>query len=368
MPLTWDDLAQQTLARQFPNPPSSTPTVADVLATIARIGPIQSQNARAPFLALAARLPGVSHETVTSAYESFVLVRGSTLRGTVHTSTLHDHPMLDAATRLGQAALVTRTLRLVEATPQQAWDSLEGFAMDEWRSPTDLFDYLTAWISGNDPRAEHRLDNGAGRYFAFGHGGLVRRPLKGTWSGQGAPGYRAAGAVLGPGARRTRDALIADPQGTATAIVQRHLTAYGPSSRQDIAWWSGLGLTAVDGAIARLAERLTNDEGPDGRIYWSLIGEAPGPASIPETALLPEFDALLCGFDTPARARFIDKAHYDILWKQQNGQLLAPVLDQGRLAGYWRIGGTSKKVLTVTAFSGGAAPHEGPPRGADSRP
>ena len=30
MPLTWDDLAQQTLARQFPAPPSSVSTVAEV--------------------------------------------------------------------------------------------------------------------------------------------------------------------------------------------------------------------------------------------------------------------------------------------------------------------------------------------------
>ncbi|WP_344081553.1 DNA glycosylase AlkZ-like family protein [Nostocoides veronense] len=186
--------------------------------------------------------------------------------------------------------------------------------------------------------------------------GTCATPAQGHVVWAGCPGYRAAGAVLGPAARETRDAWIADPQATATAIVERHLTAYGPSSRQDIAWWSGLGLTAVNGAIARLADRLTDATGPDGRIYWSLVGDVPGPASIPETALLPEFDALLCGFDPPARARFVDPAHYDILWKQQNGQLLAPVLDQGRLAGYWRIGGTSKRVLTVTAFSGARRP------------
>ena len=64
---SWDDLAGLARARQFPDVPGrDVGAVADALD---RIGPIQAQTARAPFLGLAARLilalerrsPVVSH-------------------------------------------------------------------------------------------------------------------------------------------------------------------------------------------------------------------------------------------------------------------------------------------------------------------
>ena len=81
-----------SLARQFP---AITGRDADaVVEAVGRIGPVQSQTARSPFVGLGARLPGVTHAAVTEAYESWRIVRGSTLRGTVHTSTAGHHALL----------------------------------------------------------------------------------------------------------------------------------------------------------------------------------------------------------------------------------------------------------------------------------
>ncbi len=134
------------------------------------------------------------------------------------------------------------------------------------------------------------------------------------------------------------------------ALLLQHVRAHGPSSRHDLAWWSGLGLTRVDAALARLG--LDSQEGPDGRRYADLP-DAPAPVELTGVRLLPEFDALLCGYDPAGRERFVDAAHYEVLWKQANGQLLAPVLAGNRLAGYWRLTGSGRRRrLEVVRFPG----------------
>ncbi|GAA1744845.1 DNA glycosylase AlkZ-like family protein [Nostocoides vanveenii] len=364
MTADWAELAGRSLARQFPaagrDGTCRQRTLDEVVEAISAIGPIQSQTARSPFLALAARLPGADHETLTAAYESIMIVRSSTIRGTVHTSIPEHHRVLDATTRIGQRALWARTLRLVDRTLEDAWAGTESYAATKWRTPAELQAHLTGWIASEDPEATPRLAGPAGRYFSFGHGGLLRRPLAGAWSGQGAPGYRTAATLLGDG--EARRALQADPEAMADAALDLHLRAHGPSSRHDVAWWSGLGLRAVDAALARRTDLVTMT-GPDGRDYHEPAGiraEDGWESLVPNgIRLLPEFDALLCGYDPPARARFVDPDNYRVLWMQDNGQLLAPLLIDGRLGGFWRLTGSGRRRgLDVRWFAGRRRPHK----------
>jgi len=342
--LTWRDLAARTSARQFP----SDLQPGDVAGLLARTGPIQSQTARSVFIGSAARLPGVTREHLTAAYEAATIVRGSSLRGTVHTSTAALHPLLEVATRLGQRALWSRTLRPDRRTLEDVWAAIEAFADDDWRSPAELSEHLLAWLAEHDPEAAPKFAGVSGRYFAFGHGGLIRRPLKGDWSGQAAPGYRAAASVLGDRAQRAT--ILATPDDATDALFVHQLAAAGPLSRHDLAWWSGLGLTRVDAALARLD--LPAETGPDGRLYHD-VPNAPEPVEVLGVRLLPEFDALLCAFDPAARERFVDPEHYLVLWKQENGMLLAPVLVDGRLRGQWRmVGNGPRRSVDVTLFPG----------------
>lgn len=342
--LTWLDLAARTLARQFPDELQP----GDVVGLLASTGPIQSQTARSVFLSAAARLPGVTRDQLTAAYESSALVRGSSLRGTVHTSTAALHPLLEVATRLGQRTLWARTLRPSRRTLEDIWGGIETFATDDWRSPAELAEHLLSWLAEHEPGSAPRFAGVSGRYFAFGHGGLVRRPVKGDWSGQAAPGYRTAAVVLGDAAQRA--AILEAPDAAVDALFLHQLAAAGPLSRNDLAWWSGMGLTRVDASLARLA--LPSEQGPDGRLYHDLP-DAPSPRALPGVRLLPEFDALLCAFDPSGRDRFVDPEHYLVLWKQENGMLLAPVLLDGRLRGHWRFSGTGpRRGLEVTPFPG----------------
>ncbi len=348
---SWEDLGALALARQFPEVAGRD--VDAVAQAMHLIGPVQAQTARSPFLGLAARLPGVSLETISAAYDAHRIVRGSNIRGTVHASTPADHPLLEVATRTGQRALWERTLQLRRTTLEEVWAGIEAFAQDEWRTPAELSDHLREWLRRHDPDAGARLDNQAGRYFGFGHGGLLRRPLNGGWHQQGAPGYRAASAVIGD-----RTAVLAEAEASMDALVRRHLTCYGPASRNDIAWWAGVGLRVVDAALDRLRDELTDEGAIDGRRYHDLTG-APAAQELPGVRLLPEFDALFCGFDPPARQRFVSPEHYQRLWSQNNGMVQALLLVDGRISGEWRIPGSgARRPCEVTWFAGTRRPRK----------
>jgi hypothetical protein len=341
-----DELRGLTLARQFPEIDAAG--VDAVVATVDRIGPIQSQTARSPYIGLSARLPRVTRNDMTEAYESWRILRGSNIRGTVHTSTADDQLLLDATTRVGQRPLWRRFLRLAHAELDDVWAAIEGYAADVWRTPAELTEFLTTWLDRHgETEAVTRMDNQAGRYFAFGHGGLVRRPLGGDWSGQGAPGYRTAASLL-PDRQVPADPVL--------EAVRRHLASYGPSSRHDVAWWSGLGLRQVDVLLDQL--EVTWRDGPDGRRYADLPG-SPAAREVPGVRLLPEFDALLCGYDPRARDRFVAAADNEVLWHRSNGLMLAPVLVDGRIGGYWRLEGTGRaKDLEVSLFRGARRPRK----------
>ena len=337
MRLSWAALAGRSLARQFPEHTGTS----DVAAAVHAIGDLQTQTARSAFLGLGARFPGMTHAAISAAYVEGEIVRGSTVRGTVHTASPRHYTVLAAATRVGQRNLWTRTLGLDDARVPELWASVEAYAR-EWRTPEELRLHLVDWLRQHAPESQEAADTGPGRYLAFGHGLLVRRPASGDrWEGQGKPVYGTF-----------------DPVGAATLadVVRLHLTAHGPSSRQDLAWWSGVPMTKLEPWIAEVEH--VEHEGPDGRTYLDLP-DAPAPRDLPGVRLLPEFDALLCGYDSKARDRFVAPEHNRRLWNDANGMLLPPLLVDGRITGYWRATGTARKrPLEVTWFAGTRKPRK----------
>jgi Winged helix DNA-binding domain len=342
----WDELRGLSLARQFPD--GAGRDEAAVAEAVRLTGPIQSQTARSPYVGLGARLPGVTHEAITAAYESCGIVRGSNIRGTVHTATPDQHTLLDATTRVAQRGTWKRYLSLDHTPLEEVWSGVEQFAHDEWRTAEELREHLRSWLESRDEAgAAEWLDGQFGRYLAFGHGGLIRRPLRGAWSGQGAAGYRTASAVL-PDRVAPEDPLL--------ELARLHLASYGPASRYDLAWWSGLGLRRVDDLMSRLD--LEWRDGPDGRAYADLP-DAPAARDLPGVRLLPEFDAVLCGYDPKARDRFVAPADNEVLWHRANGLMLAPVLVDGRIGGHWRLEGSGRqKSLAVSCFPGARRPRK----------
>ncbi|MFC7360241.1 winged helix DNA-binding domain-containing protein [Nocardioides astragali] len=326
MACSWEDLAGAALARQFPDDTGAPDGAVDAAAAVHAIGDMQTQTARSAFIGLGARFPGITHEAVSAAYAAGTVVRGSTIRGTVHTASPANYTVLAEATRVGQHPRWARMMAITDDQIADLWVSIEEFAR-EWRTPDELREHLSEWLEKNgSSQAQAAARTGPGRYFAFAHGALVRRPASGDrWEGQGKPVYGTFD--------RTGPASLTD-------VVRLHLAAHGPSSRQDIAWWAGLSLGSVDEGLAGLDVR--EDEGPDGRTYLDLPS-APAPRDLPGVRLLPEFDALLCGYDPKARERFVTPEHHRRLWNDSNGMLLPPLLVDGRISGFWRATGTARR-------------------------
>lgn len=335
MALDWDELAAKALGRQFPASELSVPEL------VAAVGPIQSQTARSTFLGLGARSTSATYAAIAAAFEKGDLVRGSCIRGTVHTATPTHQRSLDAVTRVGLRTYWKRTAQLQHHAPHQLWAAIDAFATDQWRSPDEIRDFVTTWRTEQGEVAE--LDPHAGRSLPFSIG-LVRRPRGGGWEGQGAPEYRSASQVTGL-------ALPTPEQGVDEAI-RLHLRSHGPSSRDDIAWWSALPARTIDESLSRLAAELIADHGPLQREYYDLL-QAPAPRELPGLRLLPEFDALLCAYQAKARDRFVSAEQHSMLWNSANGLLAPPLLLDGRIAGWWRSAGSNKtRSLRITLFRG----------------
>ncbi len=347
---SWHDLALATLARQFPAWAAGTdragPTgVDDVVRLVGQVGPIQTQVARAAYGAVWSRLPGTPGAVIEQAYESFRLVRGSNLRTTVHTCTREQHAVLDAVTRRATEPIWRRALRLRRVGVADVRQAMTEAARDDWLTQPQLRAHLVDWLAANDsPEAAASADTaGMGRAMAHIHGGLVRRPLGGTWHSQATPGYRSAVEVLGEG----RDDVVADPQAALVALTRIHLAAFGPSSRRDLAWFTGDGLRNLDAALACLADELTVRPGPGGLDYYDLLGAPTEPVAEVGVRLLPEFDALVIAYDSRARDRFADPARTAHYWSVNNGLLSAVVLADGRVRAAWGLTGSGERRTVV---------------------
>ncbi len=207
-----------------------------------------------------------------------------------------------------------------------------------------------AWLRTHEgaDSAERARTSGVGRSFAHVHSGLVRRPLGDAgWDRQAAPGYRLAAELIDD----DRTKVLDDPDGALVALTRQHLAAFGPANRRDIAWWSGAGLRQVDQALVALGDELTERPGPDGQTYYDLGEGTAAGEDDPGVRLLPEFDALLVGYDPKTRDRFLAPEHLAHVWQQRNGLFAAAVLAGGRLVGSWRFDGTGdERRLAVRMF------------------
>ncbi len=207
MALTWDDLAAASVARQFPD---ARGTVAE---RVHAIGDLQTQTARSAFIGLGARFPGVTRAEIVAAYEAGGIVRGSTIRGTVHTASPEAYTVLAEATRVGQHGRWARLLGITEEQMADLWASVEDHAR-EWRTPDELRAHVADWLARHAPASLEAAASGPGRYLGFAHGALVRRPASGdSWEGQCKPVYATF--------ERTGPATLAVTSGPGLAMSAR---------------------------------------------------------------------------------------------------------------------------------------------------
>lgn len=344
-PWTWDELAAATLRRQFPRVRGlGEDAVVDL---VRRVGPIQSQAARAPFLCMAARLPGASYDAITAAHRSMLVVRSSSLRGTVHTSTRAQHAALCAVASRALATLWRRTLKLDQVQLEAFRAEVEALSASRWVGHDEIETHLRGWMTGQGlHETVTATEKGAGAFAYRTHSAMLRRPKSPTagWNSQAEVVYRSA--------RHAIDEPPVEPQEALISLVRGQLAASGPATRRDLAWWSGDGLRNVDAAIDSIRDELVSRPGPNGLDYLDLAEPPKGSGADPGPRLLPEYDALLLAYDPKARERFADDAAVRHSWNPANGVHSPTLLLDGRLRGRWRLTrGGGAATIEVEMFS-----------------
>ena len=325
--LTHDQLRLRTLGKQFPE--ISGHGAEAVIELMRRLGPIQSQVPRAPFLTLSSRLPGVRYETVSELFESHQLVKTSNIRGTVHTSVVEQFGWLDAVARSTRAPQVRNVLKLQQVSPEELAAEIEAFASGTWTPRSEIVAHARGWLS---EREDHWAAGGPDLLsdsLIWGHSGLLRRPRDARWEKRTDIYHRRARSLL-------PNLPEADFSTALTELVRIHLGSYGPARREDLAFFSGAGLGAVDQAVRRLGDQITHLLGPDDEDYLDTADLAHTSTPDPGLRLLPEFDGLLVGYQGRNRTRFLTEQQLPQVWAKVNGLFSPVVLYDGRLVASWK--------------------------------
>lgn len=343
MKLTAERLRAMTLARQFPVIRGRGDR--QLLELFRRLGPIQSQVPRAPFLTAASRLPGVGYHTINDAFAHHRLVKTTNLRGTVHTTVVDQFAAVDAARRPQNAKELSRSLQLDADGVTDLINELERFCADEWQRRDALVDHVRQHL-----RAHHRLasfpelDRTYERNLVWGHSGLIRRPKDDHWESRTDSYHRTA-------RRAAPEIDTVDHETAILELTRVHLGSYGPASRRDVAWWLGVPLGTADRAITELEPELVRHIGPDGTELLDLATIPAQHSADPGLRLLPEYDGLLLGYHGRNRDRFLDHDRLQGIWAPSNGLFSPAVLFHGRIVGSWRTRGPkARTVVELTPF------------------
>jgi hypothetical protein len=312
------ELGRATLARQLLLERASL----DVTEAVGRLGALQAQEARPPFVALWSRLEGFEAGTLIAALADKTLVRGTLMRGTVHLARTEDflrwQPLLAPLGVEGLRKVVGA--RLEGADVDAAVEDVRKlFADAEELSADDVRDWLEEHRPGEDTRAVART--------ALYSLPLVRVPDGGRWG-------------FTPKSRFThsRHWLGQDPvkRPDAADLIRAYLAAFGPATVRDAQQFLGGG--DWQGAFDALElERF-------GKHYDLPDAPRPGQDVEAPVRFLPDFDSLMLAHAD--RSRVIADEHRREL-TTKNLRVRAVVLVDGMVAGFWKL--DKKKVVVEPA-------------------
>jgi Winged helix DNA-binding domain len=308
--LTLRQLNRATLARQMLLARSPAPLLD---ATRQLVG-IQAQVPKPPFVGLWSRVAGLRRGDVVNALLEKRLVRGTSLRGTLHVMTAADFTRFRAPL---QAAL-DRGLKMVgDRTGTIEMEPLLAVARSFFRKP-QTFDSFRDHLATAFPAADVR----ALAYATRMQVPLLQVPTETPWAFPAQADFITAEAWLGKPAKEV---------GTLEDLVLRYLAAYGPATASDAQAWSGIpGLKPV---FEALRPRLVTFRGERGGELFDLP-DAPRPDGdeAAPVRLLPDWDNAIVG---RADGRLLKTEHRSSVF-QPGLRVLPTVLVDGVVAGTWK--------------------------------
>jgi hypothetical protein len=330
---TWDEVRARRLARSC----LTDRAPAERLVDVARdLGGVHAQVQASAELQLAMRVDGIGQNDVKEAlWERRLLVKGWTLRGTLHLHPAAELPLWHAARRAVVAAPADDPGELapwrdpdgvlhpevgrdeVKAIRAAVWEALDGRCLLREELAKEV-------VRRVGPRHEERLRSG----FAFFLAELCQGPP------QGAKVTFARPDQWIDGWREVEE------KPALAEVARRYLHTYGPARPTDFReWFSSRAFSAgeAQSLFDSLAGELEEIEVEGHRAYVTA-GDTAFPTIKPSLLLLPEYDVYVMGFRE--RAHLIPEVVREQIAAHGRGRYEGPagvrlVIVDGVAAGLW---------------------------------
>jgi len=327
----------------------------DVVAAIERLGALQAQWPRAPYVGLWSRLARFERDDLESALRDRTVVKATLMRGTLHLASAADYPFYAVSATEARRALWTSTqrqlLRIMAGSIPEAKTYSDGGGagiadaarMHEAllrhaaspRSREDLLAFIARRGKIPPEVATHFVWN-----FIAAHGMLVHEPESGFFATNRAGRVVAARVAL-PGV------TIPDLPAAAEHTVRSYLAAFGPSTVDDISSWTSMRTPPIRDAIARMGALVVTFTDDRGRTLYDLRSAPRPPEDEPAPPrFLPKWDSTLLAYTPVERVRILpEKYRSTVIIK--NGDIAQTFLVDGMVAGTWAVERKGSSAVTT---------------------
>jgi hypothetical protein len=320
-----------------------------MLDVAARIGGLHAQVMSSAELTLWARVESLEREAVADAlWEERSLVKLWAMRGTLHLLASAELDTWLGALGTYDHYLKPGWLRNFEITREQLDQLVDaiGAALDGQTLTREELGAAVARVTGS-PELEEKVQGSWGPYlkpasfrgrlcFGPSDGQRVRFTRPSSWLGRELDG--------------------GDPEDARREVARRHLGAFGPSAREDLARWWGV-QPAQGGRMLRALGDEVVEVDVEGTAGWMLREHAQEAAAEEPPSelvrLLPGFDMWVIGAARDAAA-LLDPAEKKRVYRNQ-GWISPVLLVNGRMVGVWKHERKGKR-LTVTMEPFGKLP------------
>jgi len=333
-PLSTRQLNRALLARQFLLEPTTLPA----LDVVDRLGGMQAQEPRPPFIGLWSRIRDFRREELLSLVRDRKVVRATAMRGTLHLLTTEQYtelrgpigPMLgDVLSILGQRAKNLNLAALVETA--------QGFVGQKPMTFTEI----RAALADAFPDVE---DERAMGFVVRMLLPLVIVPEEAPWGFRADPRFIEASTWLGQ---------AVGTGGDLRQLVRRYLRAFGPATVVDAQAWSGVkGLRPV---FEEMRSELIVLRDERKRELFDLPDAPRPPEDTPAPIrFIADYDNLILSHND--RTRIIADEHRPKV-VSRNLRVAATFLVDGFVAGTWKTS-TKKDVAALDIQPFVALSHE----------
>ncbi len=287
-----------------------------MVATIERIGGLQTQYAPSGYIGLWSRMRSFRRDSLTAALRERRVIQGTLLRSTIHMVSARDWLYLAAirqprqdwwrrVTRhqLGELDIeaAVRSIREQLANGPRQADELKAILAERGFPPPTLGG-VAQWLE------------------------MVRVPPSGTWEQRRADLYGLADAWIRPAAHAESAGL--------EHVIRRYLGGFGPASVREIADWAGIPHAKLVPPLERMSLRCFRDEKGKDLIHLPRAPLPDGDTRAP-VRFLPTWDATLLVH--ARRTQILPEPYRPLVFNTRTPHSVPTFLVDGAVAGTWRV-------------------------------